>query len=134
MTRCVVDASALVALLLDPGALPVLADGLRAGATAYLAPALCDIEVASAFRNLERRGAVTERRARAGLAVLADLPVERVDHRSLLPRILDLRQNFSAYDAAYVALAEALAAPLVTRDRRLAQAVRRHTSVTLLQG
>jgi predicted nucleic acid-binding protein len=56
------------------------------------------------------------------LADLADLPLNRYPHEFLLPRVWDLRQNFTAYDAVSVALAETLDAPLLTCDRRLAAA------------
>ena len=62
------------------------------------------------------------REARQALAALADLPLERYSHTILLPRIWVLRQNLSAYDAAYVALAEVLGATLLTRDARISRA------------
>jgi len=71
-----------------------------------------------------------ERRDEA-MADYVDLPLVRHGHLALLPRMLELGQNFSAYDAAYVALAEALAAQIVTADDRLGRAVRRHTDVSL---
>jgi predicted nucleic acid-binding protein len=85
---------------------------------------------ASGFRLDERtdlrrfavRGELDAERGRAALEDLADLGLRRYPHRRLLPRIWELRHNLTAYDAAYVALAEALGAPLVTRDRRLAAA------------
>lgn len=66
---------------------------------------------------------------------LLDLPLERYPHDVLAPRIWRLRENFSAYDAAYVALAETLTdegAPLLTTDGRLARAARAHTDLTVL--
>ncbi len=74
-------------------------------------------------------------RADEAVADLRDLPVERYGHDALVPRIWELRQNFSAYDAAYVALAEAIAddgAPLITADARLARAVSSHTRVQVI--
>jgi len=71
--------------------------------------------------------------AQEALADLADLPINRYDHEPLLGRILDLRNNFTAYDAAYVALAEALGAGFVTSDRRLARAVRAHTELEVIE-
>ncbi|WP_239024994.1 type II toxin-antitoxin system VapC family toxin [Rhodoligotrophos defluvii] len=65
---------------------------------------------------------LTMPRGREALADLADLPLRRYPHDLLLPRIWALRCNLTAYDAAYVALAEVLDAPLLTRDRRLAAA------------
>jgi predicted nucleic acid-binding protein len=60
------------------------------------------------------------------------LPLTRHGHQALLPRMLDLRSNFGAYDACYVALAEVIGADLVTADERLSRAVRTHTAVVVL--
>ena len=66
------------------------------------------------------------------LADLAELPLRRYPHHFLLPRVWDLRNNLTAYDAVYIALAEALDAPLLTRDRRLATAAGHHARVELV--
>jgi predicted nucleic acid-binding protein len=89
-------------------------------------PALCDLEFASTLRRLLRRQHLTQTTAAEAISFYLDLPLVRHDHVALLGRILDLRDNFTAYDASYVALAELLRLPLLTRDRRLARAVRRH--------
>jgi predicted nucleic acid-binding protein len=68
---------------------------------------------------------------RAALADLSDLPLYRYPHDFLLPRVWDLRNNLTAYDAVYVALAEALDAPLLTRDRHLAAAAGHHARIEL---
>lgn len=86
------------------------------------APGLMDVEVAQVFRRLVAAGAVTERRAGAGLETLQELDVQRHGERPLLPRVWALRRNLTAYDATYVALAEALDCPLLTFDSRLARA------------
>lgn len=86
------------------------------------APHLIDIEVAHVLRRLQRLGEMTARRGREALQDLADAPLRRVSHQPLLPRIWDLRANFSAYDASYVTLAEALDGALVTLDAKLAKA------------
>ena len=62
---------------------------------------------------------------------LCGLPIVRYDHGPLMHRVLELRHNFSAYDASYVALAEALGVPLLTADARLASAAREHTDVSV---
>jgi len=67
-----------------------------------------------------------------GVADLADFPLRRYPHDLLLPRIWDLRNNLTAYDATYVALAEALDAPLLTRDRRLAAAAGHRAQIELV--
>jgi len=87
-------------------------------------PALCDVEVASGLRRALLGGRLEEGRARLALRDMADLPLTRHGHQLLLARALELRHNFSAYDAIYVALAERLGATLVTADRPLASAVR----------
>ena len=72
------------------------------------------------LRRYVALGAVTASRVRGALQDLIDLPLIRYPHDLLLPRIWELRENLTAYDAAYVALAEALGAPLVTCDRKIA--------------
>jgi predicted nucleic acid-binding protein len=128
----VVDASALVEILLRTPAAPVIERRLFDTGLTLHAPQLLDIEVAHALRRYALSGQIEGERGRAALAVLADLPVNRYPHRLLLPRIWDLRNNLTAYDAAYVALAEALDVPLITRDRRLAGAVGHHAQIELL--
>jgi predicted nucleic acid-binding protein len=86
------------------------------------APFVVDIEVMSAVRTIARVRALDERRVHQTLADLMASPVRRVPHAPLLPRIWALRHNLTPFDAAYVALAEALGAPLLTADRRLAGA------------
>lgn len=96
------------------------------------APSLCDVELAAVLRRGLLAGRLGGARARAALADYLDLPLVRHGHRGLLARILELRENFSAYDAVYVALAEGLGAELLTADRALARAARRHTEVAVL--
>jgi predicted nucleic acid-binding protein len=94
------------------------------------APHLIDVEVLSALRRLVAAGTVQPARAAQAVTDLLDLPIERYAHASVASRIWELRDNFSAYDAAYVALAEALSADgatLLTADLRLARAVRGHS-------
>jgi len=95
-------------------------------------PALCDVEIASGLRRAMIRRALTEERAIEALEDYSDLPLTRHGHTSLLRRMLDLRANFSAYDATYVALAEVTGAELLTSDDRLARAVQAHTDVGLV--
>jgi predicted nucleic acid-binding protein len=83
---------------------------------------LLDVEFAQALRRLVREGTLTAKRAEEAIDDLAALRLARYPPVVLLKRIWQLRQNFSAHDAAYVALAEELKAPLITRDQRLAAA------------
>ncbi len=127
----VVDASVLVVALVDDDE-----DGDRvrerlAGA-AIAAPDLVDLEVTSVLRRLVAAGAVPERRARLALDDLVELPLRRAPHRPLIGRCWELRDNVSPYDAAYIALAEALEATLVTADSRLAAAPGPRCEIELL--
>ena len=117
----VVDASVLAVALVDTGA-----DGraarARLTAESLAAPDLVDVEVASVWRRQVAAGLLAEQRAAAAIEDLAALPLRRSPHRRLLARIWQLRQAVTAYDAAYVALAEHLGAVLLTADRKLARA------------
>ena len=118
----VIDASALVELLLGtPRGLQV-AEELEDEEESIHMPHLADIEVAQALRRLVAAEAISEQTAGDAIADLAGLAIDRHAHDPLLERIWQLRRNVSAYDAAYVALAEVLDAPLLTCDRRLAKA------------
>lgn len=128
----VVDASAVAAVLLldTPG-------GRRAAARLasdpeQSAPALLDLEVVSTIRRRLARAELTADRAERSVGDLADLPIVRYPHGNLLPRIWELRDNVTPYDAAYVALAEALDAVLLTADVRLAGATGPRCPVELL--
>jgi len=83
---------------------------------------LIDVEFAQVLRRLVREGTLTTRRAKDAIEDLIALRLTRYAPALLLKRIWQLRQNLTAYDAAYVALAEELKAPLITRDRRIAAA------------
>jgi predicted nucleic acid-binding protein len=84
------------------------------------------------IRRYAQNGEIDGERGRLALADLADFPLRRYPHDFLLPRMWDLRNNLTAYDAAYVALAEALDTPLLTRDRRLAAAAGHHAEIELI--
>jgi len=127
----VVDASALLeALLRTPAAEAVEARLFLPGRTLH-APHLIDVEIAQVLRRYTANGDIDSARGLLALADLADFPIERYPHDLLLPRIWDLRNNLTAYDAAYVVLAKALGAPLLTRDRRLAAAVGNRVEIEL---
>lgn len=120
----VLDASAVVELLLGSTRGEAVIEAIRdRGAEARLhAPDLLDVEVAQVVRRLVLQGSVLEARGAGAIELLGRLPVTRHPARILLPRIWALRSTLTAYDAAYVSLAETLGAPLLTCDERLARA------------
>ena len=128
----VVDASVLVEVLLRMPGADAIAPRLFDLRQSLHAPHLIDIEIAQVVRRFALSGELEERRGREALADLSDFPLRRYPHDVLLPRIWDLRNNLTGYDAAYVTLAEALDAPLLTRDQRLARAAGHEARVELL--
>jgi predicted nucleic acid-binding protein len=128
----VVDASALLEALLRTPAAKAVEERLFAPHQTLHAPHLLDVEVAQVIRRYAAGSEIDSERGRMALTDLADLHLRRYPHDLLLPRIWDLRNNLAAYDAAYVALAEALDAPLLTRDRRLAAAAGHHAQIILV--
>lgn len=129
----VVDASVLVVALADDDY-----DGDAARARlreeSLTAPELVDLEVLSVLRRQARSGSIEDRRVRLALNDLVDLPLQRAAHRPLLARCWELRESLTVYDAAYVALAEALDASLLTADARLARAHGPRCAVEVLRA
>ena len=128
----VVDASTVVDVVLrvltaDQAALRMF----HSGETLH-APHLLDIEVTHALRRHDARRQADPARCREALDDLAQIRLFRHPHNVLLPRVWALRHNLSAYDATYVALAEMLGAPLLTRDQRLAASTGHHAMVELV--
>lgn len=116
----VIDASAVAALLLNQRSAARLRERLAREDTLH-APHLLDLEVTQVLRRAVRHGLLTEAAAAVRLADLEALRLLRYPHAPFLNRIWELRANLTAYDAAYLALAEALAAPLITTDGRLSR-------------
>ena len=128
----VVDASAVLEVLLNTSdGIGIAARLFRAGETLH-APHLLDLEVAQVLRRFARAGALTAERGSQALEDLVDLPLVRYSHEFLLTRIWELRDHVTAYDAAYLALAEALDATLVTRDEALASSRTHRARVELI--
>ncbi len=118
----VLDASALLEFLLQTPLGSRVEARLFRDADEFHSPHLVDVEVTQGLRRLVRAGEVSPHRAAEAIADLADLDLHRHPHLDLLPRAWKMRDNVTAYDAMYVALAEALDAPIVTCDAPLAKA------------
>jgi predicted nucleic acid-binding protein len=118
----VLVASAAIEWLLQTAVGDRVEERIFSHAATLHAPHLLDIEVAQVLRRYVRAGIITPSRGQEALEDLFDLSLTRYPHDVLLGRVWDLRNNLTAYDAAYVALAEALDAPLVTCDGKIASA------------
>lgn len=118
----VLDASALVELLLDTPAGRRVSMLLEDPAVAVHAPHLIDVETISVLRRFTRERVIDADEAESAIEGLLALDLQRHSHEGLLERSWQLKENMTAYDAVYVALAEALDAPLITCDARLGRA------------
>jgi predicted nucleic acid-binding protein len=131
----VLDASAVGELLLGRTAAEAIAQQFDDHDFDLHAPHLLDLDVLSALRRVVASGDASVARAEQAVADLLDLPIERYPHDVLVPRVWELRENFSAYDAAYLALAESVSetgAGLLTADARFARAARTHADVRVI--
>jgi predicted nucleic acid-binding protein len=127
----VVDASVVTRMVVDDDDQGKRLRAELVGERLY-APELIDVEVASSIRRVCRHGQVEVERAVEALADLSLMRLVRISHTMLLNRMWELRDNLSAYDASYVALAQALDAPLWTADAPLARAPRLGCKVVLV--
>ncbi len=118
----VIDASVVIELLLRTAAGQQLEERVLVTTETLHAPHLLDLEVTQVLRRYVRAASLSVARGNEALRDLLDLPLHRYPHSLFLPRIWELRNNVTAYDAAYLALAESLEAPLLTRDARLGAA------------
>jgi predicted nucleic acid-binding protein len=126
----VVDASALIELLLrNPAAEPV-ATAIAGGGAA--APGLLDAEVLNVLARLERSGELSPAGAEAAADVLTTAPIQRLNDAAITQAAWSLRNRVSLYDAMYAGLAHLLACPLITADERLARAVMGQVAVTVV--
>ncbi|HEY3456279.1 MAG TPA: type II toxin-antitoxin system VapC family toxin [Bryobacteraceae bacterium] len=117
----VLDASIVVELLTNGPLANAIRHDLAGRSDSFLVPHLLDVEVASALRKLSSVHSIDSYRSEQVITSLATLPVERYSHQPLLSRIWELRHNFTAYDAAYISLAEATNAILYTADAKLSK-------------
>jgi len=128
----VVDASAILEALLRTEAGKLVEERLFEPGQTLHAPHLLDVEVAQVLRRHAASRGRDAGRCREALDDLSDFPLHRYPHDLLLPRVWELHNDLTAYDAVYVALAEILGAPLLTRDRRLANAAGHRAQVDLV--
>jgi predicted nucleic acid-binding protein len=117
----VLDASVVVELLTNATLAEALRRDLAEHSDPLIVPHLLDIEVASALRNLVAGQRIDSHRSEQLLSGLGSLPAERYSHIPLLTRMWELRHNFTAYDAAYIALAEITGSVLYTCDEKLSK-------------
>jgi len=130
----VLDASALVELILDTSTGQLVADRIADPAEGLHVPHLADIEVVQALRRYVREGEIDADAAETALDDLRALDLQRHAHEPLFERVWELRKNLTAYDAVYVALAEVLNAVLLTCDRGLSQAPGMSRRVALVES
>lgn len=128
----VADASAIIEVLLNTPSGTEIAQRIFAPGQSVHVPHLIDLEILHVLRRLERIGDIQASRADEVLQDYALMSLHRYPHHILASRIWELRHNWTAYDAAYIALAEELRALLVTRDRALAGNPRHKAKVLLV--
>ena len=129
----VVDASALLEFLLQTPLGSRVETRLFRDGDEFHSPHLVDVEVTQGLRRLVRSGEVSPDRAAEAIADLTDLDLHRHAHLDLLTRAWKLRENVTAYDAMYVALAEALDAAVVTCDTPLGKAPGHHARIEVVE-
>jgi predicted nucleic acid-binding protein len=127
----VVDASVLVEYLAAGEQVEAAREAIRRERWVW-APALVDAEVGQVLRRQVHGGEISARKAGAALDDLLEMRLQKVPHRHLIDRAWELRDNVSFYDGLYVALAEALDAPLLTLDGKLSRASGLRTEVELI--
>jgi predicted nucleic acid-binding protein len=131
-TVIVLDASAAIEWLLQSPSGVKIEHRIFAPSESLHAPHLLDVEVAQVMRRYVRDKTIAAQRAQEALEDLGDLRLRRYPHDFLIPRIWELRATLTAYDAAYVTLAELLTAPLLTCDARIASAPGHDAKVEVL--
>ena len=128
----VLDASGAIEFLLNTTRGKRVAERLADEAEVVHVPHLIDVEISQVLRRYVLRGALSERLGSTALRRWRSFDVERYPHEPFLDRVWQLRANFSAYDAVYVALAEALSTVLITGDRKLAGAPGANAPIELI--
>jgi predicted nucleic acid-binding protein len=128
----ILDSSIAIEFLIRPTTVPLIAE-LIEGGTEIAAPVTLDLEVLNVMRKQVRDGLVTVDRATASLDIYFEMSIDRYPTELLSPRIWELRNNMTSYDASYVALAEMLEAPLYTYDNKLDRASGHTANVIMLR-
>lgn len=128
----VIDASALIDALLDPERVPQVQAAFENENSPVIAPSVIDLEVAQTFRRMVRAQEILPTRGVSALQSMALLPLERVHHVNFIQRIWELRDNATAYDAVYIALAEHLEAPIMTTDRKFEGIAAHNAKIVLI--
>lgn len=127
MITLVLDASVAIEVFSSPEPDPELRRRVLTGTAA--APELFDIEACNVLRKMVLRGRISASDASGVLQDIRDAPIDRIAHRHLVQRVWELRDNVTAYDASYVALAELIGVPLVTCDARIGRASGHQASI-----
>jgi predicted nucleic acid-binding protein len=122
VSTAVVDSSAILALIIERFSTATLRSRLLDRAVMLYAPAIIDLEVLHVLRRYVLLREMDAGAAEASIEAYGKIEIVRFPHDPLIRRIWQLRENFTAYDAAYVALAEGMRIPLITLDARLAKA------------
>jgi predicted nucleic acid-binding protein len=130
----VVDSSIILEVLLRTKSARLIEKKIFSRGQTLHAPHLIDIEIAQVIRRYTSAGEITAERAFQAIEDLIDFRISRYSHEILLARIWELRTNMTAYDASYVALAEILDAPLLTRDSKLARSPGSTAKIQLISG
>ena len=128
----VLDASVFLDLVVGMGKAVESAARIESEDDEFIAPHVLDLEVLQALRRQVRLELLDNARARSAVAMLGDLPLTPMSHEPLISRIWELRNNLTAYDAAYLALAEDTGAAVRTRDSKFAGAAGHRASVILI--
>ena len=127
----VIDASAALELLMTTRSGFAVEEHVLESGEPLAAPHLIDVEVLHVIRKFHRTGVLTRRRSEQAIDDFGDLPITRYGHELLRSNMWRMRDNLTAYDAAYIALAELLDAPIVTCDGKLARSSGHDVSVHL---
>jgi len=128
----VLDASAGIELLLQSPTGRRIERRIFSSPESLHAPHLIDVEITQVLRRCVHEKRITPERGEEALQDLGDLRLHRYPHDFLIPRMWELRATLTAYDASYVALAEALDAPIFTCDRKIASAPGHHAKVEVV--